>query len=141
MKLCEARVEDDEVENGLLLLTAPANHNKLNRNKAIQIVHTLLGNAYQDEQEATIANQDFGNDACIIVGFHDNSTSQPPKNRVNMKDLHPNEDEVREKIYRGLFPPNTNTLTQLIKSPDFQSLLLQMQPQKMGSKRKPNTST
>ena len=40
-----------------------------------------------------------------------------------MKDLHPNEDEVRQKIYRGLFPPNTNTLTQLIESPDFQQLI------------------
>jgi hypothetical protein len=73
MKLCEARLKDDEVENGLLLLTAPVNHNKLNQNKAIQIVHTLLGNAYQHEQEATIANQDFGNEACIIVGYHNKS--------------------------------------------------------------------
>ncbi len=123
MKLCEARLEDDEGENGLLLLTAPVNHNKLNQNKEIQIVHTLLGNAYQHEQEATIANQDFRNDACIIVGYHDKSTSQPLKNRVNMKDLHLNEDEVQQKIYRGLFPPNTDTLTQLIESPDFQQLI------------------
>ncbi len=40
-----------------------------------------------------------------------------------MKDLHPNEDEVQHKIYRGLFPPNTNTLTQLIESHDFQQLI------------------
>jgi hypothetical protein len=30
MKLCEARLKDNEVENSLLLLTAPVNHNKLN---------------------------------------------------------------------------------------------------------------
>ncbi len=74
-------------------MTAPVNHNKLNQSNMIQIVHTILGNAYQDEQEKTIANQDFRNDACIIVGYYDKLKTQPGKNRVIMKDLHPNNDE------------------------------------------------
>ena len=82
-----------------------------------------MGNAYQHELEATIANQDFGNDACINVGYDDKSTTQPRKNWVIMKDLHPHEDEVWDKIIHGLFPPNSITLTQLIESPDFQQLL------------------
>jgi hypothetical protein len=63
----------------------------------IQIVHNILGNAYQDEQEVTIANQDFGNNACIIVGYHDKLKTQPGKNRVVMKDLHPNNDKQQQK--------------------------------------------
>jgi hypothetical protein len=93
MDVHEARVEEETVQHGLLVMTAPVNHNKLNQSKTIQIVHTILGNAYQDEQEVTIANQDFDNDACIIVGYHDKLKTQPGKNRDVMKDLHPNDDE------------------------------------------------
>jgi hypothetical protein len=56
MDVREARVEEETVQHGLLVMTAPVNHNKLNQSKTIQIVHTILGNAYQDEQEVTIAN-------------------------------------------------------------------------------------
>jgi hypothetical protein len=46
MDVCEARVEEETVQHGLLVMTAPVNHNKLNQSKTIQIVHTILGNAY-----------------------------------------------------------------------------------------------
>ena len=56
--------------DGFSIMIAPVNHNKLNHSKTIQIVHTILGNIYQSENEVTIANQDFGNDASLIVGYH-----------------------------------------------------------------------
>jgi hypothetical protein len=71
MDLRDARLEEESDEKGLIIMTAPVKHNKLNQGKAIQIVHTILGNAYRDEHEPTIANQEFGNDACIIVGCND----------------------------------------------------------------------
>jgi hypothetical protein len=123
MDVREARVEEETVQHGLLAMTAPVNHNKLNQSKTIQIVHTILGNAYQDEQEVTIANQDFGNDASIIVGYHDKLKTQPGKNRVVMKDLYPNNDEQRQKVYCGLFPDHTDKFTQLLQSPEFQQLI------------------
>jgi hypothetical protein len=107
-------------------MTAPVNHNKLNQSKMIQIVHTILGNAYQDEQEVTIAYQDFGNDACIIVSYHDKLKTQPGKNRVVRKDLHPNDDEQQQKVYRGLFPDHTNKFTQLLQSPSLSKWMLQL---------------
>ena len=62
----------DDKQTGMLVLTAPVNHNKLNQNKAIQIVNTILGNAYQSKNKITRQNQDFGLDACIIIGYNDN---------------------------------------------------------------------
>jgi hypothetical protein len=118
--VCEARVEEETVQQGLLIMTAPVSHNKLNHSK---IVHTILDNAYQDEQELTIANQDFGNDACIIVGYHDKLKTQPGKNRVVMKDLHPNDDEQQQKVYRGLILDYSDRFIQLLQSPEFQQLI------------------
>jgi hypothetical protein len=126
MDVHEARVEEETVQHGLLVMTAPVNHNKLNQSKTIQIVHTISGNAYQDEQEVTIANQDFGNDVCIIVGYHDKLKTQPGKYRVIMKDLHLNDDVQRQKVYRGLFPDHTDKFTQLLQSPEFQQLIKRM---------------
>ncbi len=82
-----------------------------------------MGNAYQDDQEPTIANQDFGNDACIIVGYHDKSKTQSGRNRVTMRDLHPNKDEEQQKDYRGLFPDHTDSFTHLLESDEFQQLI------------------
>jgi hypothetical protein len=39
----------DENKTGMLVMTAPVNHNKLNQNKALQIVNTILRNAYQSK--------------------------------------------------------------------------------------------
>jgi hypothetical protein len=58
-------VLDNEI---LLQVTmAPVNHNKLNQSKATQIAHTILGNAYKSEDDLTLANQDFGNNTCVLV--------------------------------------------------------------------------
>jgi hypothetical protein len=62
-------------------------------------------------------------DDCIIVGYHDKLKTQPGKNRVIMKDLHPNDDEQRQKVYCGLFPDHTNKFPQLLQSPEFQQLI------------------
>jgi hypothetical protein len=123
MDLCDARLEEESDEMGLLIMTALVNHNKLNHSKAIQIVQTILGNAYQDKHEPTIANQDFGNDACTILGCNDRLVPQPSRNKVNMKDLHPNNDKQQQTVYRGLFPDKTKSFTQLLNSAEFQQLL------------------
>jgi hypothetical protein len=103
MDLHDARLEEESDEKGLLIMTAPVNHNKLSQGKVIQLVHIILSNAYQDENGWTKANQDFRNDACIIVGCIDRLVPQPSRNKVNMKDLHPNNNEQRQKVYHGLF--------------------------------------
>jgi hypothetical protein len=43
-------VPSDEKQTGMIVLTAPVNHNMLNQSKAIQIVNTILGNAYQSKK-------------------------------------------------------------------------------------------
>jgi hypothetical protein len=43
----------------LQVTIALVNHNRLNQSKATQIAHTILGNAYKDENDPTLANQDF----------------------------------------------------------------------------------
>jgi hypothetical protein len=117
-------LNENALQKGFLIKTAPVNHNKLNQGKAIQIVHTILGNAYQDENEVTIANQDFGNDACIIVGYNDKfGTKQPPTNKVDMKLLHPNEDEQEENYYNDLFPDDDTLFTKQLESSEFLNFL------------------
>ena len=117
-------LNENALQKGFLIKTAPVNHNKLNQGKAIQIVHTILGNAYQDENEVTIANQDFGNDACIIVGYNDEfGTKQPPTNKVDMKLLHPNEDEQEENYYNDLFPDDDTLFTKQLESSEFLNFL------------------
>ena len=117
-------LNENALQKGFLIKTAPVNHNKLNQGKAIQIVHTILGNAYQDENEVTVANQDFGNDACIIVGYNDKfGTKQPPTNKVDMKHLHPNEDEQEEKYYHDLFPDDDTLFTKQLESSEFLNFL------------------
>ena len=116
--------EGNALQKGFSIKTAPVNHNKLNQGKAIQIVHTILGNAYQDENEVTVANQDFGNDACIIVGYNNKfGTKQPPTNKVDMKHLHPNEEEQEEKSYHDLFPDDNTLFTKQLESPEFLNFL------------------
>ena len=97
-----------EQAHGFLIMTAPVNHNKLNHNKTIQIVHTILGNRYQSENEVTIANQDFGNDASLVVGYHC-KTLLTKTNQVEMKNLHPEEDQ-EQNIKYSLFHKNKKCL-------------------------------
>ncbi len=44
---------DQTVTRGLLPLMAPVNHNKLTPAKMYQLLHTILGNPYQDNNETT----------------------------------------------------------------------------------------
>ncbi len=68
---------------------APVNHNKLDQSKTTEILHTILGNAYQDENDPNLANQDFGNDACVLVGCNE-TVERATTNKVKMVHLHPN---------------------------------------------------
>ncbi len=102
------------------------NHNRLNQSKATQIAiaHTILGNAYKDKNDSTLANQDFGNDACILVGCNDVLVNKPNKsNRVVMKDLHPNNEEQKHNVYRYLFPPDINSFATYLSLDEFHAFL------------------
>ena len=91
--------EDKTVTIGLLPLIALVNHNKLTPTKMYQILHTILGNPYQEENKTARANEDFGNDASIIVGFHDNTLpkGKTTANRTYMHFLHPDDEQNRYK--------------------------------------------
>jgi hypothetical protein len=97
---------------GFRIFTAPVNHNKLDEKKTIQIINTILGNTYQHENELTRQNQNFGLDACIIVGYDDNNMKEKqPKNTVRMKVLHPEKTELNQLVYRGIFLEEITQLT------------------------------
>jgi hypothetical protein len=61
---------------GFRMFTAPVKHNKLAEKKTLQIINTILGNTYQHENKLTRQNQDFGLDACIVVGYDDNNLKE-----------------------------------------------------------------
>ncbi len=89
---------------GIRMFTAPVNHNKLDKKKTLQIINTILGNTYQHENELTRQNQDFGLDACIVVGYDDNNLKEKRlENTVRMKVLHPEQTELDQLVYRGMF--------------------------------------
>jgi hypothetical protein len=86
----------EELTDGFSIMVAPVNHNKLNHNKTIQIVHTILGNIYQSENEVTIANQDFGNDASLVVGYHCKTLQSKTTEQMEMRTLHPEENNRKK---------------------------------------------
>jgi hypothetical protein len=49
---------------------APVNHNTLTSAKAIQIVHTLMGNFYHGDKDKISQMEDMGNNACLLMGYH-----------------------------------------------------------------------
>ena len=53
----------DKTKQALQIYVAPANHNRLAEAYTLQIVNTLLGNAYQSKHDQTVHNQDLGLDA------------------------------------------------------------------------------
>jgi len=108
-----------EATHGLSIMTAPVNHNKLNHNKTIQIVHTILGNVYQNENEVTIANQDFGNDASLVVGYH---CSDKTTNQVEMRNMHPEESNQKQMKY-GFFHENKDSFAGILQTEDFKQIL------------------
>ena len=97
---------------GLRMFIAPVNHNKLDKKKNLQTFNTILGNTHQHENELMRQNQDFGLDACIVVGYDDNKLKEKwPENKVRMKVLHPEQIDLRQRVYRGMFPEEITRLT------------------------------
>ncbi len=121
MQIRSLIMDTGEHAQGFLIMTAPVNHNKLNHNKTIQIVHTILANKYQSENEVTIANQDFGNDASLVVGYHC-KTLLNKTNQVEMKNLHP-EQEEQQKINYSLFHSNKDAFLSELQSEPFKKIL------------------
>jgi hypothetical protein len=109
---------------GLRMFMAPVNHNKLDKKKTLQIINTILGNTYQHENKLTRQNQDFGLDACIVVGYDEHNLKEKrPENTVRMKVLHPEQTELNRFVYRGMFPEDITQLTTCLQSEQFQQLL------------------
>ena len=65
-------IEVDKQKRTLKPYMAPVNHNILDETTWLKIVHTLMGNFCQDDDdvEGTVAMEDMGNDACVLVGCH-----------------------------------------------------------------------
>jgi hypothetical protein len=55
--------------------TTPINHNTLISEKAIQIVHPLMGNFCHRDKEKISQMEDMGNNACLLMGYHNNIRS------------------------------------------------------------------
>jgi hypothetical protein len=50
---------------------ASVNHNTLTSAKAMQIVHTLMGNFCHCDKDKISQMEDMGNNACFLMGYHD----------------------------------------------------------------------
>jgi hypothetical protein len=61
---------------------APVNHNVLNEKTWVNIVHTFMGNFYQetDNQNDTAPMEDVGHDDGVVVGYHKNVSVFTPWN-------------------------------------------------------------
>jgi hypothetical protein len=63
---------EKDVDNiKLQLFIAPINHNTLTSAKAINIVHILMGNFCNGNNEKISQREDMGNNACVLMGYHD----------------------------------------------------------------------
>ena len=49
---------------------APVNHNFVNEAKALNIVHTMLGNFCHGDKDTVTLMEQIGNNACVVVGFN-----------------------------------------------------------------------
>ena len=52
-------------------LIAPVNHNTLDNNKTLNIVHTLMGNFGHGSKDKISHMEDMGNDAQMLIGYND----------------------------------------------------------------------
>ena len=108
----------------LLISMAPVNHNQLDQSKATQIVHIILRNAFKSEKYPSLANQDFGNDACVLVGCDEESEEGAITNKVTMKNLHPKtEIDSKYTVCRNLFPNDMGHFRKHLSSAKFKELL------------------
>ena len=64
---------DEQLDNAKILqpYIAPMNHIALTSAKTLQIVHTLMGNYCHRDQTKKSQLEDMGNDACLLMGYHD----------------------------------------------------------------------
>ncbi len=64
---------DEQLDNAKILqpYVAPVNHNTLTSAKTLQIVHTLMQNYCHIEQTKKSQLEDMGNDACLLMRYHD----------------------------------------------------------------------
>jgi hypothetical protein len=67
------KTHDEQLDNAKILqpYIAPMNHNTLTSAKTLQIVHTLMGNYCHGDQTKKSWLEDMGNDACLLMGYHD----------------------------------------------------------------------
>jgi hypothetical protein len=74
--------EVDKERHTLKPYMAPVNHNIINETTWLKIVHTLMGNFCQDSDDTkgTVAMEDMGNDACVLVGCHENISNVSNRN-------------------------------------------------------------
>jgi hypothetical protein len=66
--------EVDVANHTLKPYMASVNHNVINETTWLNIVHTFMGNFCResDSKNNTTPMEDMGNDACVIVGYHNN---------------------------------------------------------------------
>jgi hypothetical protein len=64
---------NEQLDNAKILqpYVAPVHHNTLTSAKTLQIVHTLMGNYCHGDQTKKSQLEDMGNDACLLMGYHD----------------------------------------------------------------------
>ena len=74
--------EVDKEKHTLKPYMAPVNHNIINETTWLKIVHTLMGNFCQDSDDTKglVAMEDMGNDACVLVGCHENISNVSNRN-------------------------------------------------------------
>jgi hypothetical protein len=129
--------EGSEDDIKLQPFIAPINHNTLTSAKAMQIVHTLMGNFCHRDKDKISQMEDMGNNACFLMEYHDkvhlndvcqiihslnNSLSHTSfhlksvtyqKNKsVDMIRLNP-QQRPDKAVTRNLFPPEDDYFTQL----------------------------
>ena len=70
--------EVDKEKHTLKPYMAPVNHNIINETTWLKIVHTLMGNFCQDNDDTKgmVAMEDMGNDACVLVGCHEHVSNR-----------------------------------------------------------------
>ena len=64
---------------------APVNHNVLNTKKAINIVHTILGNFCHGDESKNLQMETMGMDACMMIGYHDKVSKNEANQSYNSK--------------------------------------------------------
>ena len=69
-------LEVDKEKKILKPYMAPVNHNVIDETTWIRIVHTFYGNFCQDSDDKDDMNalESMGNDACVIVGYHEKAS-------------------------------------------------------------------